>query len=518
MSKRSWRLSSKRVAVIVSALTLVSGGLIFAEEPLSGASSATITGTGSSYAALAINQWVAEVASLYGDNINYSTQSSVIGLNDFAQYPQVDFGASEIGYSSNQADQLPPAGFNYQYLPDIAGAECMDYNVNNSVGQQINNLKLNPTVLLGIFTGRITNWNDKAISALNPGVLLPNTSIVVVFRTDASGDNYIFSNYLSTLASSTWNSFTSALQSPAGAQAVWPQPPSSVRSIGPYQFGNWTGESGSDNASNYVYQTNNSITYVETGYAILHHDPCAAISNASGAYVQPSEAGDAIALQNDQLQANLEQNLTPVFESPQSNAYPISAYSYLVMADQTKIPPAKQSVEAQFVQFLACQGQESAGKLGYSPLPLNLVEADFSAVKRIDGVTLPTPTAANCPDPYITGSFNAVAASTSGSSASSSGGSGQSDASKSGASTGTNTKASSTVSNVTKGKKNVVSIAPPPGVEPGVDLQHATATLAATGMSGTLVYGSAGILAALVALPPVLGLLRRRKSQRAAQS
>jgi phosphate ABC transporter phosphate-binding protein len=370
-----------------------------------------ISGVGSSYAALAIIQWDAEVSSEYGDTVNYLTQSSVIGLNDFAGYPQVDFGASEIGYSTGQADSTPPAGFQYQYLPDIAGATCLDYNLTSTVGSTITNLDLNSQVLAGIFSGTITEWDDSAIQALNPSVLLPHDPIIVVFRSDASGDNYIFSDYLDTEQPAAWNAFTSTVQSPAGAQAIWPQPPSGQRQLGPYNFSNFTSENGSDTASDYVYANPNTITYVETGYALLHHDPCAQIQNASGAYLAPSESADAIALQNDVLQSDLEQNLTPVFGSPQAGAYPISAYSYLLMAEQSEIPSAKQAVEAQYVNFLACAGQEAAGKLGYSPLPPNLVQADFDAIGRITGTQPPAPTASNCPDPYITGAFNAGGAS-----------------------------------------------------------------------------------------------------------
>ena len=373
-----------------------------------------ISGVGSSYAALAIIQWDAEVSSEFGDTVNYLTQSSVIGLNDFANYPQVDFGASEIGYSTGQADSSPPASFQYQYLPDIAGATCLDYNLTSTVGSPITTLKLNSQVLAGIFSGTITEWDDPAIQALNPGVLLPHNSIVVVFRSDASGDNFIFSDYLETEQSSLWNTFTSAVSSPNGAAAIWPQPPSGQRSVGPYNFGNWTSENGSDTASDYVYTNQNTITYVETGYALLHHNPCAEVLNAGGAYVAPSESADAIALQNDVLQSDLEQNLTPVFNSPQSGAYPISAYSYLLMAEQSEIPASKQAVEAQYVQFLACAGQEAAGKLGYSPLPPNLVQADFDAIGRITGTQPAAPTASNCPDPYLTGAFNAGGAAGSG--------------------------------------------------------------------------------------------------------
>jgi phosphate transport system substrate-binding protein len=399
---RGFRLTLALVLMtFVAALVVASGA-----RPAA-AGGPAISGVGSSYAALAIIQWDAEVSSEYGDSVNYSTQSSVIGLNDFAQYPQVDFGASEIGYSTNQADQTPPASFSYQYLPDIAGAECLDYNLSSTTGTQIRNLKLDSTVMAGIFSGTITYWDDPAITSLNPGVLLPHNPIIVVFRSDPSGDNYIFSDYLETTQPAAWNAFTAATANPSGAQAIWPQSPSGERQVGEYNFGNWTSENGSDTASGYVYGNPNSITYVETGYALLHNDPCASVENASGAYVAPSETADAIALQNDVLQPDLEQDLTPVFDSPQAGAYSVSAYSYLLMAEQSEIPAAKQPVEAQYVQFLACDGQKAAGVLGYSPLPPNLVQADFDAVQRITGTALPAPTAANCGDPYITGSFNA---------------------------------------------------------------------------------------------------------------
>ena len=137
--------------------------------------------------------------------------------------------------------------------------------------------------MAGIFSGSITEWDDPAIAALNPGVLLPHSSIVVVFRSDASGDNFIFSDYLETEQPGLWNAFTSAVTAPSGAEAIWPQPPSGQRSVGQYNFGNWTSENGSDTASDYVYANPNTITYVETGYALLHHDPCAEILNTSGA-------------------------------------------------------------------------------------------------------------------------------------------------------------------------------------------------------------------------------------------
>jgi len=381
------------------AVPLVTAAGLTTAAPV-GASGPTITGSGSSYAAVAINQWVAQVEQLYGDNINYSTSSSVIGLNEFAEQ-QVDLGASEIGYSTNQADYTPPSGYPYQYMPDVAGATCLMYNLQGPTGQ-VTDLQLDEPTALGIFTGTITNWNDPAIAAQNPGVALPNSPIVVVYRSDASGENFIFSDYFSTLSPNAWNAYTGELSAPSGAAAIWPFPQGGG-GTGKYDFTNWVGQSGSDNASNYVASSPYTITYVETAYAKEHSLPCASILNASGAYVQPTAVNDAVALESDVLAPDLEQNLTGVFTSTQSVAYPISAYSYLV-SGEGQVPAAKGAVIGRFIKFLACQGQQAAGQLGYSPLPPNLVQDDFDAINRINGAANPgTVDSSNCPNPYVDG-------------------------------------------------------------------------------------------------------------------
>ncbi len=371
--------------------------------PLSSAAGPTITGTGSSYAALAIDNWVGQVSTIEQLLVNYQSSSSVVGLNEFAQQ-QVDFGASEIGYSTKQAQNYPPAGYPYQYMPDVGGAICIMYNVNTSTSQPVSQLALTPQDLLGIFTGKITTWNDPQIQQQNPTIPLPNNPINVVYRTDASGENYILSDYFNTLFASGWNAFTSAMGTPAGPQAVWPTPISGGTSAGGYSEANWVGQSGSDLASSYVASSLNTITYVETGYALEHNKPCAYVQNASGQFVQPSEPGDSVALTHDQLQPDLEQDLTQVFSAPEPNAYPISAYSYLISAEG-QIDPAKGAVFGQFVEFLACQGQQAAASLGYAPLPSVLVADDMAAVDRLAGhPAVPTNlTPQNCPNPCITG-------------------------------------------------------------------------------------------------------------------
>lgn len=402
---RSWR----RIA-LVAGLGLSTLPAVALEVTPAAAAGPTLTGTGSSYAAVAINQWVAQMDQFYGTNINYQTTSSVIGLNNFAQ-TQVDFGASEIGYSTGQADATPAPGYRYQYMPTVAGATCLMYNVTSSTQQLVRNLNLSTAAMLGIFTGTIKRWNDPAIASANPGVLLPNTPITVVFRTDPSGENYLFSQYFNILSPGEWGAFTSALSVAPGATAIWPTPANSSQ-VGRYNFAGWVGQSGSDNASNYVAATPQSITFVETAYAILHNSPCANVQNVAGAYVQPSARADAIALTHDQIYLDQadprygEQDLTGVYTCPEADCYPISAYSYLV-TPAGQIDPAKGKLLGQFISFIACRGQQAAGQLGYSPIPPNLIEVDFKAIGQLAGADAPPPIdAEHCPNPYLTGELS----------------------------------------------------------------------------------------------------------------
>ncbi len=99
------------------------------------------------------------------------------------------------------------------------------YQLPSATQQPISNLQLNSAVMMDIFSGKITTWNYPEIAALNPGVALPNHPIVVVIRSDASGDNYIFSQYLDTLEPAAWTAFASAVGfSPDNsATALWPR-------------------------------------------------------------------------------------------------------------------------------------------------------------------------------------------------------------------------------------------------------------------------------------------------------
>jgi phosphate transport system substrate-binding protein len=394
--------------------------------------SPSMQSTGSSFAAVAIQEWVGQTSTLYGLNINWQVQSSVVGLNDFAQQ-QVDFGASDIPYSSDQAQSTP--SFPYQYLPDVAGGLSFMYNLNGNDGQRINSLVLNAQVIDKIFLGEITTWNDPAIAAINRQLQgdLPSTRIVPVYRTDASGENYLLSDYLlhqdGPNFTGAQNAFHSGGILGAGQpSANWPVPGPGA-SYNPQTYPGWAAgnpvpQSGSDNAANYVssLSSQGSITYVETAYAKEHALPVASLLNKNGNGVQPTSLNVATALEAAILHPDLTQDLTNVYTNPLANAYPLSAYSYLVTpcspalaaaqhtacaANNSAVstfPSQKGKALGQFAAFMACAGQQQMATLGYSPLPPNLVQEDFDAIGRLNGGVQPPPASpSTCQNPYVDG-------------------------------------------------------------------------------------------------------------------
>jgi phosphate transport system substrate-binding protein len=418
----------RRLVVAVVALMPIA---VIVAAPAAVGSPVLQTG-GASFVEPAMQEWTSQASELLGLNVNFQVSSSVLGLNDFAQN-ELDFAESDIPYKSGQAQEEPSQP--YQYLPDVAGAVSFMYNLTGKDGQRITNLVLNPVTVGDIFTGKIVYWDDPSInnSQLNPALVgdLPHTKIIPVYRADASGENYLLSDYLLHQDNAPFTAYQRAVGAPVGnPTAIWPIPQGNSAPPG---YPNWAtntpiGENGSDAAANYVAAAanNGSITDVESAFAIEHHTPMASIVNASGNAIQPNARNDAVALERAILYSDLSENLTNVYTNPLPDAYPLSSYSYFVTpcspqlashqspatscaannSASSSFSPAKGAALGQFVNFIACTGQQKMAQLGYSPLPPNLVAEDFIAIGRLNGGhEPPPPTASNCKNPYVDGAL-----------------------------------------------------------------------------------------------------------------
>ncbi len=387
MSRRRKALMILGATAVPCLLALVSGSAASASAAQQSAGSsvnyAAITGSGSTWAQNAVDQWIANINSF---QVTFTGDGSAAGRTDFA-LGTFDFAISDIGYQGFDpvTDTDDVSHRSYAYLPVTAGGTSFPYNVTVS-GKRITNLRLSGKTLAEIFTKHITNWDDPAITADNNGRKLPSMPITTVVESEGSGTSYQFSRYLNQLFPSFWVPFDGGHP---GATEYWPQ----ASGIGQ------VAQSSSAQVMNYVSSAPGSIGYDEYSYALQAGYPVIGLENQAGYYVLPSEYNDAVALTKAIINTNksssdyLLENLNNVYTNPDPRSYPLSSYSYSIIptsaTDELMAKsgspgfPAKAQSLAAFLDYSICQGQEYIGPIGYSALPVNLVEAGFQQIEKI---------------------------------------------------------------------------------------------------------------------------------------
>lgn len=328
-----------------------------------------ITGSGSTWSQNALDQWRKNVANNYGMTVNYNGTGSSAGRNDFINQT-VDFAVSEIPFQDPTEDGSPPERptSTYAYMPIVAGGTALMYNLKIG-GKRVTNLRLSGEVIAKIFSGQISNWNDAAIQADNPALAMPDRPITPVYRSDGSGTSAQFTLWMSKQFGTIWTQ---------GQRSQFPQINSSFK-----------GQNGSLGVAGYVSQNygEGAITYVEYSYAMKSGFPVAKVLNKAGYYVEPTYQSVAVALMSAQINSDLTQNLDGVYNSGDPRTYPMSSYSYMIVPTQVnKIFTAEKGKTLSiFASYMICEGQQSAKDLGYSPLPMNLVQAGSDVIAKIPG-------------------------------------------------------------------------------------------------------------------------------------
>jgi phosphate transport system substrate-binding protein len=354
------------------------------------AAQAPVTGAGSTFAEIAINQWRADAARQLGIQVNYQGSGSTAGRNSFTS-KTVDFASSDIQYE--EGDQIPPTG-SYTYLPLVAGGTALMYNLRDPAGRKITTLKLTGRTSALIFTGEIRNWRDPAILADNPDLVnrLPDRDIKPVVRTGGSGTTAVFTNYLSAAAPAEWGRFVNAIRTSGNPNWVITDPRGAYTSRFPTNYKGNVPVNGSDGVSDFVSSFPNgegAIGYAEAGYAIQKNLSVAYIRNASGNWTQPTARAVAIALTRATRNPDGTQNLAAVYGNPNPETYPISSYNYLIAP--VGGDPSKGETLRKFIIYSVTEGQRKAEPLGYSPLPKALIAQAFEALGSIAGTTQPPP-------------------------------------------------------------------------------------------------------------------------------
>lgn len=369
----------RTIARALLAITLALATLLVQPGTASATVYAQIEGTGSTWSELIVQQWIADVDA-NGMKVVYTGGGSSKGRKDFSQN-STDFAISEIPYQgtdeTGQADTSN--GREFAYLPIVAGGTAFTYQL--KIGNElVRNLRLSGETIAKIFTNKITNWNDAAITADNNGRAFPSLPITPVVRSDGSGTTAQFTTWLDSEFPSIWRPFFGG----SGLTSYYPKE-SGSRAIG---------QAGSDQVMNTIsgFAGNGTIGYVEYSYPVNKDYPVVKVLNRAGYYVEPTQYNVAVALTKAKINQDkssalyLTQILDGVYRNADARAYPISSYSYMVIptgADDPRMTTAKRQTIADFLYYSLCAGQTKAGPYGYSPLPLNLVQAGFEQISRL---------------------------------------------------------------------------------------------------------------------------------------
>ncbi len=331
---------------IAALLALVTVGLVpaFGQTRLNGA--------GATFPYPIYSKWFTEFSRARGDvQINYQSIGSGGGIRQL-QAGTVDFGASDMPLNDQQLQQLNKSIIQF---PTVLGAVVPAYNLSGLGGE----IKFTPEALAGIYLGKITKWNDPALKTANPGMNLPDKSIVVVHRSDGSGTTFVWTDYLSKI-SPEWKS-----KAGANTSVSWP--------VG-------LGGKGNEGVAGLVRQNDGAIGYVELIYALQTKIPYGPVKNVAGSFVKASLASTTAAASSlKNMPADFRVSIT---NAPGMDAYPIASFTYLLVPTQWQ-DQNKKNAMVSFLKWMLDQGESMVTQLDYAPLPKQVQQMERAKLSDI---------------------------------------------------------------------------------------------------------------------------------------
>ncbi len=310
---------------------------------------ATLTGAGATFPYPIYAKWAEAYKAQTGVKMNYQSIGSGGGIKQITA-KTVDFGASDMPL---KPEELEKNGL--MQFPAVIGGVVPVVNV---AGISAGALKLDGATLANIYLGKITQWNDPALVALNKDIKLPDSKITVVHRSDGSGTTFIFTNYLSKV-SADWKSIVGE-----GTAVSWKA---------------GTGGKGNEGVASYVQRIKNSIGYVEYAYALQNKMNTAQMKNRDGQFVKAEDDSFKAAA------AGAQWDKAPGFyeiltNEPGKKSWPISGATFILMHKVQEKPETAKGV-LKFFDWAYTNGGKLASELNYVPLPENVVQLIRAAWK-----------------------------------------------------------------------------------------------------------------------------------------
>lgn len=313
-----------------------------------------VTGAGATFPAPLYAKWAADYNKATGVKINYQSVGSGAGLKQI-DAKTVAFGASDMPLKDEDLDKKGLVQF-----PTVIGGVIPVVNIKGIAPGQ---LKLNGQVLGDIFLGKITNWSDPALKALNPGVPLPDAAIAPVRRADGSGTTFVFTNYLSKV-NSEWKSKVGE-----GTAVNWP--------VG-------AGGKGNEGVAAFIGRLPNSIGYLEYAYVKQNKMTYALMQNAAGHFVSPDDDAFKAAAAGAAWPKSFYLILT---NQPGAGTWPITNPTFILM-HKLQDRSADATTALKFFAWAYKNGDKTALDLDYVPMPDSVksrIEQSWADIKDAAG-------------------------------------------------------------------------------------------------------------------------------------
>jgi phosphate transport system substrate-binding protein len=286
--------------------------------------------------------------------VNYQSVGSGAGKTQLINQT-VDFGASDGPMTDAELNQSKNGPI--LHIPMTLGSEALAYNLPSVPADK--HIKLTGTLIANIFLGKVTKWNDPAITQLNTDITLPDKDITVVHRSDGSGTTSIFTHYLSAV-SPEWSSKVGA-----GTTVNWP--------LG-------IGGKGNEGVAGSIKTTENSLGYVELAYVLANKMQYSQVKSKDGEFLSPSlDTAKADAQNFTNIPADLR---FYIVNASGKNSYPISGYSWLLVYQNQKDADHGQAL-ANMLWWMSHDGQQYSSALTYVPLPNTIVQKDEEQIKKL---------------------------------------------------------------------------------------------------------------------------------------
>jgi phosphate transport system substrate-binding protein len=344
MTLSTRRISALAIAVSASLVVAACGSSKSSSSSGAAAASTTSSGAGSTFAAPIYSQWGQNLSS-QGLTMNYSPLGSGAGVAGL-QASTEDFAGSD---PAMKPEEVKGAKGPVLQFPVAFGAITISYNLSGVKA----GLKLDGKTTADIFLGKVKKWNDPEITALNPGIKLPSSSITVVHRSDSSGTTKGFATFL-------------AAYSPEWVKTVGP----------PDKTLKWpTGTGAPKNAgvAAAIKQTPGAIGYVEQAYALQNGFTYAAVKNSSGKFILPTLQAASAAAEGIKVPPDLT---ISTINSPNAAAYPITSQTFIIAyEDMCKAGRSKSAASGvkKFITYGLGPGQKVEESLDFAPLPSSLL-------------------------------------------------------------------------------------------------------------------------------------------------